>query len=311
MTAIRTLMVTLAAFGALLAVPMSRAEDASPQTFWGTETAEAATLEKLYASKAGTMGIASHAMVAACHDRSVEIGLDILRRGGSAADAFIAASFADYVQSPGASSLGGPMAALVYEAQTGEVQSLGAPLKAVQSLDGQWTVGEEALGKQVMVPGAVAGLEALYRRHGRLPWPELVLPAARLARKGFPVTPLFATITNAYAAALTSSTYGRAAYLRPDASSYVVGSIIKLPVLAGTLEAIARDGASYVQTGEWAQAAVVAVRERGGEMTLADLADYRPEWSKPLSITYRGRTIYGLGGHDSGGARLLLALKVL
>jgi gamma-glutamyltranspeptidase/glutathione hydrolase len=294
-----------------LAAAASAAEPDKPKTFWGGETTEAAQLQAQYAPKRGTMGVADHAMVAACHDKSVEIGLDILRRGGTAADAFIAVTFADYVQTPGASSMGGPMGALVYDAKTGKVMSLLAPLKTVASPTGQWTTGGTAVGKQVLVPGAVAGLEALHARAGRLPWAELVRPAARLAREGFPVTPQFSGITTAFAAALKASDYGRTAYLHADGSAYRPGEILKLPVLADTLDAIAEHGSAYMYTGAWARAAVEAVRARGGEMTEADLAGYRPEWGEPLKITYRGDVLYGPSGHDSGGARLLFAMKAL
>jgi gamma-glutamyltranspeptidase/glutathione hydrolase len=306
----------IAAAACLAAVAASAAEPDKPQingpkTFWGGETAEAAMLQAQYAPKRGTMGVADHAMVAACHDRSVEIGLDILRRGGTAADAFIAVTFADWVQSPGASSLGGPMGALVYDARTGKAIYLGAPLKTVASPTGQWTPTETALGKQVLVPGAVAGLEALHARAGRLPWAELVRPAAKLAREGFPVTGQFSAITTAFAAALKASDYGRTAYLHPDGSAYKPGETLKLPVLADTLDAIAEHGAAWIYTGPWAKEAVAAVHARGGEMTEADLAGYRPEWSVPLAISYRGDVLYAPSGHDSGGARLLLALKAL
>ena len=301
----------LIAAGAVSCSPVRAAESLRPNTFWGGETAEAAALEARDLAKRGTMGAASHAMVAACHDRSIEIGLEILKRGGSAADAFIAVTFADYVQTPGASSLGGPMGALVYDARTGQVASLGAPLKTVASVSGQWTTGETAIGKQVLVPGAVAGLEALHKRHGRLPWADLVRPAARMAREGFVVTPLYTAITAAYGAGLRASDYGRATYFHPDGASYRTGETLKLPAMADTLDGIALHGAAYVQTGPWAEAAVTAVRAHGGEMTAADLAGYRAEWTEPLKITYRGHVVYGVSGHDSGGARLLLALKAL
>lgn len=295
---------------ALWASPALAGEEGA-RSFWGVETAEAAAVQARLAPKQGTMGRASRAMVAACHDRSVLIGLDILRKGGTAADAFIAVTFADYVQTPGASSLAGPMAALVFDPNTGRVESLGAPLKAVAAPDGQWRGGDDAVGKQVLVPGAVKGLEALHRRYGRLPWAELVRPAARLAREGFPATPLFVAITQGSAPILRASGYGPGTYLRADGAPLAAGDTVRLPELAGTLDAIAVGGGDYMTRGAWAKAAVAAVRARGGAMTLADLASYRPEWRRPLTTTYRGRRLYALGGHDSGGARLLLALKAL
>ena len=161
-----------------------RSEDpAKANVYWGSETAEANELNRQYSTKKGTMGKSQHAMVAACHNRSSDIGVEILKRGGHAVDAFIAATFADYVQTPGCSSLGGPMGALVYDANGGKIKSLMAPLKTVQSQTGQWRAGEKAIGLQVLVPGAASGLQALHKRHGRLPWSDLITPAARLRAK--------------------------------------------------------------------------------------------------------------------------------
>ena len=86
---------------------------------------------------------------------------------------------------------------------------------------------------------------------------------------------------------------------------------MKLPVLAKTLEAVASQGSAYIYEGAWAKECVSKVIEAGGKISLDDLSGYAPEWSDPLHITYRGRDLYGLNGHDSGGLRLMLALKVL
>ncbi len=284
---------------------------AAPGTFWGNETAEAQALTAQYAAKTGTEGHAQHAMIAGCHDRSVAIGLDILRRGGSAADAFIAVTFADYVQTPGASSLGGPMGALVFDRKTGQLDSLTAPLKTVKDPNGQYAAGDPALGKQVLVPGAVAGLEALHTRYGKLPWRDLVMPAVALARDGFTVDYMYAGILSAYAGTVKRSDYGRATYFHADGSPLVHGDVLKLPALADTLQGIADHGAAWMSDGKWAGDAVAAVRAEGGAMTAADLRDYRPEWAEPLHIRYRDSDVYALNGHNSGGERLLLALETL
>jgi gamma-glutamyltranspeptidase/glutathione hydrolase len=286
-------------------------ETGETRVYWGTETLEAQQLESQYAAKKGTMGQAPRAMIAACHNRSVNIGLAVLAGGGNAVDAFVALTFADYVQAPGTSSIGGPLGVLMYSTAEQKVVSLVAPLKTVTSPTGQWRVGETALGKQVLVPGAVAGLEALQRKHGKLPWRELVMPAAKLARDGFVVDYLYAAIVSNYASTLKPSAYARATYFQADGAPIQVGATIKLPVLAETLEAIAEQGSAYLQQGAWAKEAVAVVRAAGGELSPDDLADYQPEWTKSLRIAYRGQEVYGLGGHNSGGVRLLLGLEVL
>lgn len=303
------------AAGCVVLAPSAAAQSSQtakgPLIYWGTETQDAAALARQYQPKKGTMGVASNAMVAACHDKSTEIGTAILRRGGSAADAFIAATFADYVQSPGASSIGGPMGALIYDARAKHVTTLLAPLKTVQSPSGQWTAKNAAPGKQVLVPGAVAGLEALHRRFGRLPWADLVRPAAQLAREGFVVNSLYAGVLRGFAATAGASDYGRKTFFHSDGSTLAVGETLKLPILAETLDGIAVEGAAFLQHGRWANAAVAAIQAKGGEITATDLAVYRPEWAAALNTRYRGYTVYALGGHDNGGARLLLALQTL
>ena len=157
----------------------------------------------------------------------------------------------------------------------------------------------------------MAGLEALHKKHGRLPWRDLVLPAVRLAREGFVVDPIYASIVQNYADTIKRSSYGRFTFFHEDGAPPSVGEILKLPVMAKTLEAVAEQGSAHVYRGEWAKECVAEIRAAGGEMSLNDLSDYAPEWSEPLHVTYRGRELYGLNGHNSGGARLLLALKIL
>ncbi|MFI5077432.1 MAG: gamma-glutamyltransferase, partial [Vicinamibacteria bacterium] len=213
-------------------------------TYWGSETAEARQLEQQYAAKRGTMGRAAHAMIAACHNRSVDIGLAILQRGGNAVDAFIAVTFADYVQAPGASSLGGPLGALVHDAKSGRVDHLSASLKTASDPAAQWTAGATARGMQVLIPGAAAGLELMHRKRGRLPWSELVAPAERLAREGFPVDYLYAAILGTYRTTLAQSEYGRATFQHADGTALRPGETLKLPALAATLAAIGKHGAA-------------------------------------------------------------------
>lgn len=280
-------------------------------TFWGTETAEAQQLSQQYAGKVGTQGQAAQAMVAACHDRSVAIGLDILRKGGSAADAFIAITFADYVQTPGASSPAGPLGVLIYDAGTHKLDSLTAPLKTVQDAAAQYHVGDTAVGRQVLVPGAVAGLEALHGKYGRLPWRDLVMPAVGLARDGFTVDYMYAAILSGFQATVKHSGYGRATYFHSDGTPLTHGDTLKLPALADTLQDVADQGADYMYKGAWAHDFVAAVKEEGGGASLDDLSVYRPEWTTPLRTIYRGHDIYALNGHNSGGERLLLALETL
>jgi gamma-glutamyltranspeptidase / glutathione hydrolase len=297
-------------FPAALALSLALRCEAQ-SNYWGTETLEAQQMERQYAAKRGTMGSADHAMVAACHSRSVEIGVTILQRGGNAVDAFIATTLADYVQAPGTSSIGGPLALLTFQAKSAEVHSLVAPLKAVFNPDGQWTAAQTAPGKQVLIPGAVAGLELLHRKQGRLPWRDLVAPAAQLAEQGFEVDPMYSAIIATFQATLAKSAYGRATYFHADGTPLKPGELIKLPAMAATLRGIARHGSNYLYRGAWRDEALHAIAQQGGLATARDFSSYRPTWGAPLRIAYRGHVVYALGAHDYGGARLLLGLEVL
>jgi gamma-glutamyltranspeptidase/glutathione hydrolase len=279
--------------------------------YWGTETTEARDLTVQYAAKRGTMGTAPHAMVAACHKRSVDIGLAILKQGGSAADAFIAATFADYVQAPGTSSLGGPVGMLAYDSRSGKVDSLTAPMRTVGDPDGQWATGEHALGKQVLIPGSVAGLALLHRRHGKLAWAKLIAPARALAADGFDLDPLYAAILSNYKSVAAHGEYGRATFFHADGTPLGIGEHLKLPRVAQTLDAIAKDGADYFYRGEWAAHAVREINAEGGKFTAVDLGDYRASARSALQTTYRGQRIFALNTPNSGGLRLLLALRTL
>ncbi len=277
--------------------------------FWNNEndpTGRMRTIE----SKRGTMGVASKAMVAACHDLSADAGVAMLRSGGNAVDAFITTAFVDWVVNPGASSPAGPLNAMVFEQRNGVVANLFAGGKHVKSAHGVWKPGDTAPGKLVMVPGAVPGLQILHRRYGRKPWRTLLEPAIARAREGFPVVRLYAVLVARASAILQASEYGRSTFF-PNGRAVSVGDTLKLPEVARTLERVAEEGAEYMQTGEWAREAVGAVNAAGGSMTLADLAEYRPYWATPLHGTYRAYDVYAPGTQDAGGARLLMALGAL
>ncbi len=261
-------------------------------------------------SKIGTMGIARHAMIAACHNLSAHIGFGVLRSGGSAADAFVATTFNDWVINPGASSFAGPLGAMVYDPKRGEVASLFGGMKNVASPKGRWSPSDTAIGKLVMVPGAVPALEALHRRYGRLAWSECLQPAIDTAEHGFTVPTLYARLVASRLSLLQTSEYARATLL-PHGEPIAAGALLRFPLVAQTLREIAREGAAYVQRGAWAKEMVATVRAAGGAMTLADLATYRPLWTQPLRAEYRGYDIAAPGAPDTGGARLLMAMLAL
>ena len=245
--------------------------------------------------------------VASAAPAATEVGLEILRSGGNAADAGVATALALAVVHPAAGNLGGGGFAV---ARTGRgVWALDfretAPAAATAGMylgaDGRprpeaSLVGPVAAG----VPGSPAGLFELHRRLGRLPWPRVVAPAVHLARDGFLVTPRLAAGVNAARTLLARFPETAAVWL-PGGQAPPAGSTVKLPRLAAALQAYAERGPSALTTGAAAAAIVAASRRHGGILTVADLAGYRPVWREPVVFTAFGWEIASMPLPSSGG----------
>ena len=251
------------------------------------------------------------AMVATKDRHATEAGLDILSAGGNAIDAAVAACFAIGVVEPASSGIGGG-GYLVFEVG-GSGGVVGFPMRGplnasseMYKLSGEpvgggfgWAevLGDENLEgpKSICTPGAVAGLFAAHRLHGRLPMPELMAPAINLARAGF--TPGW---HNSYALNSAASRFYKFPELKrifmPDGSlpsgfGSEPGSL-KQPDLADTLEAISREGPGIFYKGEIAHAMVNAVQQGGGVLSLEDLSRYQPfVWDGGLEFNYRGHNV--------------------
>lgn len=242
------------------------------------------------------------------------MGARVLAAGGNAADAAVATALALGVVRPASSGIGGGGFALVYDARRRTVFAYDFREQAPAALtpDAFAPGGEvdpslsRAGGLAVAVPGEVAGLEAISRRHGRLPFRRAVAPAIALARRGFRADPFFA----AQAAAWRDRQEVDAS-LRAQLARVEPGAVVRRPRLARTLDAIARRGARGFYAGWVARDLVAAVVRRGGVMTLADLAGYRVREPQPLWGTWRGLRIAAMPLPSSGGLTALAALGIL
>jgi gamma-glutamyltranspeptidase/glutathione hydrolase len=159
------------------------------------------------------------------------------------------------------------------------------------------------------VPGSVAGLIALLETHGTLPRRQVMAPAIRLARDGFPVDAVFRTSVEQNAA-LIRRFGGRGVFLPGNRAPAVGGRFVQ-PVLAATLERIASEGAKGFYGGPVAAAIVAEMKRGGGIMTAADLAAYKPAWRAPLTGSYRGHNLLAMPPSSSGGITLIETLNVL
>jgi gamma-glutamyltranspeptidase/glutathione hydrolase len=257
------------------------------------------------------------AMVVAVSPLAVQVGVDVLRRGGNAVDAAVAVGFALAVVHPAAGNIGGG-GFLVLRLATGEVATLdyreAAPGRATGDmyLDADGTIlptsmtGHLAAG----VPGSVAGLAEAHRRFGRLPWAEVVAPAVRLAREGFVLDSARARGIAGAAERLGPFPASARQFL-PGGAAPAAGDVLVQPDLARTLGAIADHGPAVFYTG-WVADSIVAEMERGGGlMSREDLAAYRPFWRDPITFIYRGHTIHSMAPSSSGGVTLALVLNML
>ena len=257
------------------------------------------------------------AMVVSGHPLASEIGRDILRAGGNAVDAAVAVGFALAVVHPEAGNIGGGGFMVIRNAD-GKVRSLDyretAPDRATRDmyLDANGEPTERSVTGHLAagVPGAVAGLTAAHQQLGRLPFDSVIAPAIRLARDGFVVDEYRSESIRSDSARLSSFPASLATFL-PGGRPPAPGSRLVQPELAATLEAIARDGAAGFYQGIVADLIVAEMARGGGLISHADLAGYRAIWREPITIRYRGHTVYSMPPASSGGVTMGEILNIM
>lgn len=255
-------------------------------------------------------------MVAASQPLAAAAGLEILSRGGNAADAAVATAAALNVTEPTSTGLGGDMFALFYDAKTGQVSALNGSGRAPAALTLE-RIRKDGLAANlppfhpytVTVPGACAGWCDLVDRHGTLALAEILAPAIRLAEEGFPVAPLTSYFWQRGA--------GRQLSLAPNGRELTIagrgpqpGEIFRNPGLARTLRAIAEGGKQVYYQGEIAEAIVAVLKEAGGCMSPDDLAAHHSTWAEPASVTYGDYRIHECPPNGQG-ITALMALNLL
>lgn len=255
-------------------------------------------------------------IVATSQPLATAAGLEILAKGGNAADAAVAAGAALNVTEPSSTGIGGDMFALYYSADTKRVTALNGSGRAPAALtldrlkkEGFATELPPFHAHTVTVPGACAGWFDLIEKHGSLLMPEILAPAIRLASEGFPVAPITAHSWQRGAQnQLRSAPNGRE--LTIDGRGPSAGEIFRNPNLARTFEIVARGGRSAFYKGEIAEAIVSVIKEAGGCMSVDDLAVHESTWEEPISVTYRGLRVYECPPNGQG-ITALIALNIL
>ncbi len=261
-------------------------------------------------------------MVAAAHPLAAEAGREILRAGGSAADAAVAVQLVLTLVEPQSSGIGGGAFALFWDGKAQRLHSLDgretAPSAARPDrflVEGRPMPFRNAVlsGLSIGTPGTLRLLETLHRAHGRLPWADVVEPAARLAEQGFRVTPrltalLSSTDPTTFTAAARAYFYDGSGSARPE------GYLLRNPEYAATLRAIAREGVRAFYEGDIADRIIAAAHSahgRGGDLSRADLEAYRVIDREPLCFPYRRHRVCSIGPPSSGGLVLAQVLGLL
>jgi gamma-glutamyltranspeptidase/glutathione hydrolase len=256
--------------------------------------------------------IATHGMAATSQPLATQVALDILKAGGSAVDAAIAANATLGLMEPTGCGIGGDLFAIVWDAESGRLAGLNGSGRAPRALtlehfrkNGIAQVpGSGPLS--VSVPGAVDGWFALHERFGRLPMSEVLAPAIAYAKNGFPVSELIAHYWDQSAQYfLANGEYPgfRETYM-PGGKAPAKGDIFRNPRLATTYEEIATGGRKAFYEGEIARKIDAYMTEHGGFLRYDDLARHESEWVAPVSTNYRGYDVYELPPNGQGIAAL-------
>jgi len=251
-------------------------------------------------------------MVVAAHPLAAEAGLAMLRKGGSAIDAGIAAQMVLTLVEPQSSGIGGGAFMLYWDAGAQTLTSYDgretAPAGATPALfldkNGKPLPRDAAMhsGLSVGVPGLLAALKLVHDQYGKLPWAELFQPAIKLAREGFPVSPRLAKMLS-QTDPQSFAPSARAYFFDADGRPRPTGYILKNPDLADTFETIARDGPEAFYQGLIAVDIADAVQNdprKPGTLSPDDLADYRAKKRAAVCTPYRGRKVCGAGPPSSG-----------
>ena len=260
--------------------------------------------------QARSMVMTKFGIVSTSQTLASQAGAKILEAGGNAIDAAIAANATLGVVEPAMNGMGGDLFAIVYEAKTGKLYGLNSSgwTPAALTLDvlKQRGITEAAkLGvHRVTVPGAVAGWQALHDKFGTMNFDKVLAPAIYYAENGYPVTELIGGDWAGSTRRLITQPGFKDTYM-PGGKAPEVGEIFRNPALAESLKTVvAAKGRDGFYKGALAQKLISFLKEQGNVMTLADLAEFQPEWVEPISTTYRGWKVYEIPPNTQGIAAL-------
>ena len=260
--------------------------------------------------------IAKHGIVATSHPLASQAGLDVLKAGGNAADAAIAASAMLGVVEPMSCGIGGDLFVIYWDAKSQKLYGLNSSGRSPYLLNRQ-VFAEKKLTQiptegplSWSVPGCVSGWETLRARFGNKPLADLLAPAIQTADEGFPIPEVIGGYWKSSESALQATPEATAAFLISGQRAPHVGEVMKLPQLATSLRLIAQQGRDAFYKGDIARQIVAFSQSHGGYFSLADFADHTDDWIEPVSTNYRGYDVWELPPNGQGIAALQM-LNVL
>ena len=260
-----------------------------------------------FASRSEVIG--QNGMVATSHPLATQIGLDILKQGGTAVDAAIAANIALGLMEPTGNGIGGDLFAIIWDVQSNKLHGLNASGPAPMNLSIDY-FEQQGLKKipaygplPVTVPGAVDGWVKLHEKFGKLKFKSLFEPTIEYAEKGFPITETIAYYLDKSQKRFENYPNFSEVWIK-NGRMPQKGEIFKNPQLANTLRIIAEKGRAGFYEGEIAQTMANFVQAQGGFLTYDDLAGFHSEWIQPVSSNYRGYDVWELPPNGQGIAAL-------
>ena len=256
--------------------------------------------------------IAQNGMAATSHPLATQVALDILKKGGNAFDAAIAANAVLGLMEPTGCGIGGDLFAILWSAERGKLYGLNASGRSPRSLKLEY-FKENNIEKipsygplPVSVPGCVDGWFEIHDMFGKLPMADILQPAIKYAREGFPVTEIIAWQMKRNLEILKDYPNIKEVYM-PDGRAPEKGEIFKNPQLASTLEKIVKGGRNEFYRGSIARTIDAFMKKQGGFLSYDDLARHHSEWVEPVSTTYRGYEVWELPPNGQG----IVALQML
>lgn len=253
--------------------------------------------------------IAQNGMAATSQPLATQAALDILKKGGTAIDAAIAANAVLGVVEPTGCGIGGDLFAIIWSAEKEKLYGLNASGRSPRSLKLEYfkSKGYDFIPSTgplpVSVPGCVDGWFEMHEMFGRLPMRDILQPAINYARDGFPVSEVIAYYLDRNTQALKNFPNIKETYM-PGGRSPEKGEIFKNPRLAVTLDKIAKGGRNEFYRGSIAKAIAAFMKAQGGFLTYDDMARHNSEWVEPVSSSYRGYDVWELPPNGQGIATL-------